>query len=73
MVIHTTADFLMVTIFFFIRIWHGSTFNENFQFQKDLADELIGIYEDLIQMFDMYFSTSFQEKVQNPLYKKMIQ
>jgi len=30
MVIHTTADFLMVTIFFFIRIWYGTEFNSNF-------------------------------------------
>lgn len=72
MVIHTTADFLMVTIFFFIRIWHGSTFNENFEAQTDLIDELIGVYEDLLQMYDVYFWKNFAEKVQNPLYRKII-
>lgn len=59
MVIHTTADFMMVTIFFFIRIWYGSSFNENFSLQVELVDELIGVYEDLVQMFDMYFSKTF--------------
>ncbi|EAR99392.1 transmembrane protein, putative (macronuclear) [Tetrahymena thermophila SB210] len=73
MVIHTTADFMMVTIFFFIRIWYSSEFNENFQIQIELINELIGVYDDLIQMYDTYFSEQFQQKVSNPLYKKMVQ
>lgn len=48
MVIHTTADFVMVTIFFFIRIWYGTQFNSNFETQIEIVDELIGINDDLI-------------------------
>lgn len=72
MVIHTTADFLLVMIFFLIRIWHGSEFNDNFAKQSNLVDELIGVYDDLIEMFDTYFQEKFIDRVSNPLYRKMI-
>lgn len=34
---------------------------------------MIGVYDDLIQMYDTYFLDKFQEKVSNPFYRKMVQ
>ncbi|EGR34777.1 hypothetical protein IMG5_002490 [Ichthyophthirius multifiliis] len=72
LVIHTTVDFLLITIFFFLRIWYSTEFNSSFQEQTILLDELIGIYDDLIQMFDCYFTEGIIGQAKNPIYKKIV-
>ncbi|KAL4435774.1 hypothetical protein ABPG74_015742 [Tetrahymena malaccensis] len=55
-VISSTFTFIFLNTLIFFRLYFGSKFNETFEECQDQVENIIGIYQDLIQMYDYNFT-----------------
>ncbi|EAR84095.2 transmembrane protein, putative (macronuclear) [Tetrahymena thermophila SB210] len=54
-IISSIFNFLILNVFLLFRFYFGSKYNETIEEAGDNIDTLIGIYQDLIQMYDYNF------------------
>ncbi|EAR89623.3 transmembrane protein, putative (macronuclear) [Tetrahymena thermophila SB210] len=69
MIISNTMDFIILNIILFTRIYNGQKFNNTFSETDDQLDSIIGVVEDLLQIYDYYFNKSLDgEPIDEKLY-----
>lgn len=68
--IFTIDTFIMMTLFF-QRIFYGSNFNDTFKKQKDSLEKLTSIFQDLYDLFDIYYDSDIQ--INNVIYKAIFE
>ncbi|KAL4477055.1 hypothetical protein ABPG72_015368 [Tetrahymena utriculariae] len=54
-VVSSTFTFILLNTLIFFRIYFGSKFNETFEDLQDKVENIIGIYQDMAQMYDYNF------------------
>jgi len=62
-----TIDFIIMLVLFFQRIYYGSNFNATFIKNKDSLEKLYCIFQDFIDMFDVYYNSP--KPINNVIYK----
>ncbi|KAL4502323.1 hypothetical protein ABPG72_011910 [Tetrahymena utriculariae] len=62
MVISNTMDFVILNIILFTRIYNGQKFNNTFSETDDHLDSIIGVVEDLLQIYDYYFNKTLENE-----------
>ncbi len=66
-----TIDFTIMLVLFFHRIYFGSTFNNCFTKHKDSLDKLTYIYQDFLNMFEVYYNYCNSPESQKPINNKI--
>ncbi|KAL4470223.1 hypothetical protein ABPG74_011834 [Tetrahymena malaccensis] len=69
MIISNSMDFVILNIILFTRIYNGQKFNNTFSETDDRLDSIIGVVEDLLQIYDYYFNKTLDnEPIDEKLY-----
>lgn len=64
-------DSLILLFLFFQRIYYGSNLNETFKKHKDSLDTLTSIFQDLIDLFDVYSESTLE--IKNSVYRDIFE
>ena len=64
-----TIDFVIMLVLFFQRIYYGSSFNDTFKKQRDSLEKLTAIFQDFIDMFDLYYESRTRTPINNLIYR----